>query len=449
MKTAIDFGQLRKGLDAACTVKALGLVSDVVGLLVEVGGISPFLGEMCLTRLADGRELQLEVVGFRRKKALMMPLGFMDGVAPGARVEATGVKAAAMAGPQLKGRVVDGMGRPMDGLGELPPMARMPLSGGDINPLRRKRITEPLDVGVRAINALIPLGKGQRIGIMAGSGVGKSVLLGMMARYTKAGVSVIALIGERGREVREFIEKDLGAEGLSKSVVVVATSDQPPLLRLRAAHLATTYAEYFRDKGEDVLLMMDSATRVAMAQREVGLAAGEPPTTKGYTPSVFALLPKLLERAGNSEASGSITGIYTVLVEGDDMNDPVGDTMRSLLDGHIVLSRDLASRGHYPAIDLRHSVSRLMNDIAGRKQLEAAGRFLEVLSEYAQAEDLINIGAYKRGSNPKIDLAIDMKEKMDTFLRQRLEQRSGYPESLRELHTLFDKEAQGKNEQRT
>lgn len=420
-------------------IKVYGRVVQVIGLLVEVGGISPSLGEICIMHRGGGRgSISFEVIGFRDDRALMMPLGDMEGIGPGCRVEVTGRRAAARLGDGLVGRVVDGMGNPIDGLGDLQLTGEMSIYGQEFNPLIRERISDHLDVGIRAINGLTTIGKGQRIGIMAGSGVGKSVLLGMMARYTKADLSVIALIGERGREVREFIEKDLGPEGLKRSIVVVATSNQPPLIRLRAAHLATTYAEYFRDMGKDVLLMMDSATRVAMAQREVGLAAGEPPTTKGYTPSTFALLPKLLERAGTAPGKGSITGLYTVLVEGDDLNDPVVDAMRAILDGHIVLSRELASRGHYPAIDILHSISRVMVDIVDENQVQAARRFVEVLSDFTRSEDLINIGAYKPGSNPRIDYAISMKEKLDGYLKQGLRERVYFPQSLQLLHKLFD-----------
>lgn len=431
----------RSAIESAGTFRVYGRVVQVVGLLVEVTGITPCLGEVCHACPEGLPPIPLEVVGFREDRALAMPLGGTDGIGPGCRVSATGRKACAEVGDRLVGRVLDGMGNTIDGLDPLPSMQARSIYGAETNPLFKERIAEPLDVGIRAVNALITIGKGQRVGIMAGSGVGKSVLLGMMARYTKADLSVIALVGERGREVREFIEKDLGAEGLRRSVVVVATSDKPPLVRLRAAQLATTYAEYFRGRGMDVLLMMDSATRVAMAQREVGLAAGEPPTTKGYPPSSFALLPRLLERAGTAQGRGSITGLYTVLVEGDDLNDPVVDTMRSILDGHIVLSRDLASRGHYPAIDVLRSVSRVMTDIVDDAQLIAARRLKEVLADYARNEDLINIGAYRPGSNAKVDYAIRMKEKADGFLKQGLKEGVQLPQSLQALYTLFNEEA--------
>jgi flagellum-specific ATP synthase len=419
--------------------KVYGRVNQMVGILLEVGGITPCIGETCVMCPGEGtREMDLEVVGFRGGRALMMPVGAVDGVGPGCRVETTGRKAEAMVGAGLAGRVIDGLGNPMDGKGPVPAASPRSLYGKEINPFTRARIEKPLDVGIRAINSLLTVGKGQRMGIMAGSGVGKSVLLGMMAKYTTADINVIALIGERGREVREFIERDLGTEGLARSVVVVATSDQPPLMRLRAAFLATSAAEYFRDMGRDVLLMMDSATRVAMAQREIGLAAGEPPTTKGYPPSAFALLPKLLERAGTDDGTGSITGFYTVLAEGDDMNDPVADAMRSILDGHIVLSRDIAARGHYPAIDVLQSISRVMPDIVDDNQIKAARRFVEVMADYARNEDLINIGAYKPGSSPKIDFALAMKDRMDAFLRQGLGERATTAETLRDLFRVFE-----------
>ena len=431
----------KAAIGRAGTFRVYGRVVQVVGLLVEVTGMTPCLGEVCHACPEGVPPIALEVVGFREDRILAMPLGGTDGIGPGCRVRATGRKACAEVGDRLVGRVLDGMGNPIDGLDPFPPMAARSIYGAEMNPLFKERISEPLDVGIRAVNALITIGKGQRVGIMAGSGVGKSVLLGTMARYTRADLSVIALVGERGREVREFIEKDLGAEGLKRSVVVVATSDKPPLVRLRAAQLATAYAEYFRGRGMDVLLMMDSATRVAMAQREVGLAAGEPPTTKGYPPSSFALLPKLLERAGTAQGKGSITGLYTVLVEGDDLNDPVVDTMRSILDGHIVLSRDLAARGHYPAIDVLRSVSRVMTDIVDDAQLSAVRRFKEVLADYMRNEDLINIGAYRPGSNAKVDYAIRMKEKADGFLKQGLKEGVQLPQSLQALYTLLNEEA--------
>jgi flagellum-specific ATP synthase len=325
----------------------------------------------------------------------------------------------------------------MDGKGPLRPEAQYPLYAAPLNPMERERILEPVDVGVRAINGLLTLGKGQRIGILAGSGVGKSTLLGMIARHTAADISVIALIGERGRELKDFIERDLGPEGLARSVVVVATSDQPPLVRMRGAYLATAISEFFRDKGRDVILMMDSVTRFAMSSREVGLAIGEPPTSRGYTPSVFGQLPKLLERAGTCVGKGSITGIYTVLVEGDDMNEPIADAVRSIVDGHIILSRDLASQGHYPSIEVMGSISRCMTDVVPREQVNVAHKFLEVMATYRRSEDLINIGAYAKGSNPKIDNAIAMIDRLNGYLKQPVEEKVSFAESARQLAEIF------------
>jgi flagellum-specific ATP synthase len=360
-----------------------------------------------------------------------MPLGDLAGVAPGSRVVLLRERPAVGVGDGLCGRILDGLGRPLDGRGPVEADAEYPLYGQRLNPLDRRPIREPLDLGIRAINALLTCGRGQRLGIFAGSGVGKSALLGMMARYTRADVNVIALVGERGREVREFIERDLGS-GLERSIVVAATSDQPPLVRLRGAFLAITIAEHFRDQGRDVLLMMDSLTRLAMAQREVGLSVGEPPSTRGYTPSVFTLLPRLLERAGQGP-TGSITGLYTVLVEGDDMNEPIADAARSLLDGHVVLSRRLASEGHYPAIDLLASLSRSMVDIVPSDQQARANRVRSWLATHRDAEDLIQIGAYARGSSPAIDEAIANVPAVNTFLRQPLDQRASFEESIAAL----------------
>jgi flagellum-specific ATP synthase len=339
-------------------------------------------------------------------------------------------------GDGILGRVIDGLGHPIDGKGPLNCRESIPIYQAAANPMKKRRIAEPLDLGVRSINGLLTCGRGQRMGIFAGSGVGKSVLLGMVARHTEAKVNVIGLIGERGREVREFIEKDL-QDGINHSIVVVATSDQPPLIRVRAAFLTIALAEYFRDQGNDVLLLMDSLTRFAMAQREIGLAIGEPPTTKGYPPSVFSLLAKLLERAGNGEGEGAMTAIYTVLVEGDDLDDPIADASRSILDGHIVLSRKLANGNHYPAVDVLKSVSRVMKDIVPRQQTEYAGRIIEVLAEYERAEDLINIGAYASGSNKKIDYAISMMEKVKLFLTQKSDEKATLEETINSMRILF------------
>jgi flagellum-specific ATP synthase len=367
-----------------------------------------------------------------------MPLGEVDGIGPGSHITGLQRKTTIALGEGMLGRVVDGLGVPIDGKGPLSVEKASPLSAEPINPLHRDRIAEPLDVGIKAINGLLTCGKGQRMGIFSGSGVGKSVLLGMIARNTSADVNVIALIGERGREVREFIEKDLGEDGLKRSVVVVATAEQSPLVRMKGALSATTIAEYFRDKGNDVLFMMDSITRFAMAQREIGLAAHEPPATKGYTPSVFAMIPKLVERVGNHAAKGSITGLYTVLVDSDDFNEPISDAVRSVLDGHIVLSRHLANHNHYPAIDALASVSRSMIDITDSEHLKYARRLLRIVDTYRKAEDLINIGAYVSGSNPQIDYAISMIEKVNQFMQQSIEEQVGFDETLTMMKQLFN-----------
>jgi len=379
-----------------------------------------------------------EVVGFRDNKTLLMPLGDTRGMEPGCRIVPLGSPAVAPVGKGLLGRVFDGLGRPMDSQGALVSERDYPLYTEPPHPLLRQRVSEPIDVGIKAVNSILTLGKGQRVGIFSGSGVGKSTLLGMMARYTTAEVNVVALIGERGREVREFIEKDLGEEGLKRSVIIVATSDQPPLIRIRGAYLATAMAEYFRDRGNDVLLMMDSITRFAMASREVGLAVGEPPTAKGYTPSVFAQLPKLLERAGTTPGKGSITGLYTVLVEGDDVTEPVADAVRSIADGHIVLSRELANQNHYPAIDVLASISRVMGDIVKEDQILAKNRLLALMAVYKKAEDLINIGAYVEGKNQRIDEAIQKMPAINAFLCQNVQERVSFVDSLNQLKSLFN-----------
>jgi flagellum-specific ATP synthase len=400
-------------------LKVSGKVIQIVGLVVEGYCPTATVGTLCqLIPLGGGAPVPAEVVGFRDSRALLMPLGELRGLGPGSLIQVLRTSATFNVGEQLLGRVLDALGQPLDDLPAPVCPDEFPLYALPASPMARKPILDPLDLGVRAINGLLTCGTGQRMGIMAGSGVGKSVLLGMMAKNTVADVNVIALIGERGREVREFIERDLGPEGLARSVVVTATSDQSPLLRMRGAFVATTIAEYFCNQGKNVLLMMDSVTRFAMAMREVGLAIGEPPTTKGYTPSVFATLPKLLERAGSFKGKGSITGLYTVLVEGDDMNEPVADSVRSILDGHIVLSRDLAARNHFPAIDILNSSSRVMRDIITEEHMEEAGRAREILATYKEAEDLINIGAYAEGSNKRIDYAISRIEAVNGFLRQ-------------------------------
>jgi flagellum-specific ATP synthase len=408
-------------------IKTIGTVKRAVGLVVESLGPPVSIGELCeiVGKDRGSTGIPAEVVGFKDNYVISMPLYKVHGVKLGDKVICRKKKASIPVSPALLGRVVNAMGEPIDDKGPIDALEEYPIQSSETNPLERKNIDETLGTGIRTIDGLLTCGKGQRIGIFGGSGIGKSTLLGMMARYTSADVNVIGLIGERGREVRAFIEKDLGEEGLKRSVVVVSTSDQPPLLRIRAALVATTIAEYFRNLGKDVLLVMDSVTRFAMAQREVGLAAGEPPSSKGYTPSVFALLPRLLERAGNFMSGGSITGFYTVLVEGDDMTEPIADSVRSLLDGHVVLSRELAWRNHYPCIDVLASVSRLMPDLVPQSYMQRAGKIREWLSTYRKAEDMINIGAYAKGSNPKIDMALKKIDAVNSFLIQKSNERVG------------------------
>lgn len=420
-------------------VTTFGKVSKVVGLVAEGGGLKAPLGALCHilpeTGDADAEGIPVEVVGFRDGKLLFMPYGDLRGIQPGSLIRNSSLPPVFPVGEDLLGRAFDAFGVVMGNAGPVRSTGGMPLYADPPPPLARPRITEPLDVGVRAVNSLLTLGKGQRVGIMAGSGVGKSTLMGMMARYTKADVNVIGLIGERGREVVEFMERDLGPEGMRRSVLVIATSDQSPLIRMRAAYAATAVAEYFRDQGKDVLLMMDSVTRFAMAAREVGLAVGEPPTTRGYTPSVFAQLPKLLERAGRSE-KGTITGIYTVLVDGDDFNEPVADSVRSILDGHIVLTRDLADQGHFPAIDVLRSISRLRTDVCSKEIVMAGREVTGNLATFKRVEDMVNIGAYARGSSPEIDKAIDMVPAINAFLRQEVENGQTLEESFAQLQEL-------------
>jgi len=414
-----------------------GKVVDITGIIVRVAGIRASVGDPCVIFTDDGEVKNAEVVGFKDDLALVMIIGDLKGIKPGNRVRALYENNFITVSDDLIGRVINDKVEPLDDKGSIKGEL-YPLYSQPPHPMKRKRISEPLDLGIRAINGLLTCGKGQRIGIMAGAGVGKSVLMGMIARYTEAPVTVVALIGERGREVREFIEKDLGKEGLKKSIVVVATADQPPLSKIRAAYVATAIAEYFRDKGLNVLLLMDSLTRVAMAQREIGLAIGEPPTTKGYTPSVFTLLPKLLERAGTTDGDGSITGIYTVLVEADDLNDPVSDSARAILDGHIVLSRELAMENHYPAIDILASISRLMNDIVDEEHKKLASKLIEVYSIYKKNEDIISLGLYKQGSDPKIDYAISMIDKIKMYLRQGINENRDIADSIQGLYLIFN-----------
>ncbi len=418
----MDLSRFYTRLQAVEPLIEFGIVEKVVGNTIESHGPNVTMGSVCWLD-NQGRRVPVEVVGFTDGKVIAMPLGKIDGVRQGDTLQASGRVANIGMSEQLQGRVLDGLGRPIDDKPLPLQLDRQDLYAEPANPLSRDPIREPLQTGVRVIDGLLTCGLGQRIGIFGGSGVGKSTLLGMIARYTSADINVIALIGERGREVREFIENDLGEEGLKRSIVIVSTSDQPALVRIRAAFAATAAAEYFRDRGYNVMLMMDSVTRFAMAQREVGLAAGEPPSSKGYTPSVFSLLPKLLERSGKF-TKGSITAFYTVLVEGDDMNDPIADSVRSILDGHIVLDRELGSRGHYPCIDVLSSVSRLMSHLVQPEVKNAAYEIRDLMATYKKSEDLINIGAYKRGSNPRIDTAIDRVDAINTFLKQRAEEPS-------------------------
>jgi flagellum-specific ATP synthase len=396
-----------------------GRVVRTIGLVVESSGPRARVGEVCELRRGDGEPpLPLEVVGFREGLLLTVPLGTTTGIRPGDVIVARGGAATVPVGDALLGRVVDGLGRPIDGGGPIGTTDEYPLIPPPLNPLDRDPVVTPIGTGVRAIDGMLTVGRGQRLGLFGGSGVGKSTLLGMMTRGTSADVTVIGLVGERGREVRSFLEHDLGPEGLRRAVVVCSTSDNPSLLRLRAAYTATSIAEYFRDQGKQVLLLMDSVTRFAMSQREVGLAAGEPPTAKGYPPSVFALLPQLLERAGNVRGRGGITAFYTVLVEGDDNTEPIADAVRAILDGHVVLSRDLASSNHYPAIDILQSVSRTMPDVSTVEHRLKAGQVREWLATIRNAEDLVNVGAYVSGSNPRIDEALGRRDSIATFLRQ-------------------------------
>lgn len=433
----IDLQKYRDVLDRKDYAVYYGRVSKVVGLTIESDGPEVDIGELCAIHASRGnRTINAEVVGFKDNKVLLMPLGEMTGIGPGNLVVASNSVLTVGVGEGLIGRVLDGMGNPIDGLGPVKPEAYYPITNSPPHPLNRKRITEPLVLGIKALDGLLTVGKGQRVGIFAGSGVGKSTLIGMIARNTKADINVIALIGERGREVREFLEKDLNEEGLSRSVVIVATSDQPALIRLKGAMLATAVAEYFRNQGRDVLLLMDSLTRFAMAQREIGLAIGEPPVSRGYTPSVFGIMPKLLERSGNSE-TGSITGLYSVLVDGDDMTEPVTDTARGILDGHFVLSRSLANRNQYPAIDVLASISRVMPDVVSPEHRKTANEIKKALAIYKDAEDLINIGAYVRGSNDKIDYSIDVIDSITAFLEQQTDEKFDFEEMLDMLGSVL------------
>ena len=436
MSVRINLERYRNAVATCVPVRTEGQVVQVIGLTIEAQGLMSRVGELCSLHIENGRyPITAEVVGFKGDRVMLMPFAEVAGIQPGTRVTSRGRLFSVPVGPELLGRVIDGLGRPIDQLGPLGVHQHQPLLNDPPAPLRRPRIVHPLATGIRAIDGLLTVGKGQRLGIFAGSGVGKSTLLGMIARNSEADVNVIALIGERGREVQEFLERDLGERGRARSVVVVATSDAPALIRLKAAWVATGIAEFFRSRGLHVNFMMDSVTRFAMAQREIGLAVGEPPALKGYPPSVFALIPKLLERTGTSE-EGTITGFYTVLVEGDDLTEPITDTVRSVLDGHVVLRRELAAQNHYPAIDVLASVSRLMTAVASKEHLAAAGRVRELLAAYENARDLINIGAYVSGSNPTIDQAIALMPEIVAFLRQPMDDPAPWDETLARLMDL-------------
>lgn len=433
----LDSEKVKRIIEEKRTLFYKGHVNEIIGLVIHAHGPKASIGELVYIENETG-QIPAEVVGFRENKTLLMPLENMKGIAPGSIITATGDSLKIKVGPKLIGRVIDGLGQPLDELGELQWETEYPLDQKAPHPLKRKRITDPLPLGIKAIDGLLTCGDGQRLGIFSGSGVGKSTLLGMIARQSSADINVIALIGERGREVREFLEKDLGENGLRKSVVIVASSDQPALVRIKGAFLGTAIAEYFRDQGANVVLMMDSITRFAMAQREIGLAIGEPPATKGYTPSVFALLPRLLERSGTSE-KGSITGLYTVLVDGDDVNEPISDAVRGILDGHIILSRQLASLNHFPAIDVLNSVSRVMVNVVSKDHEKTANRLKELLAVYREAKDLIDVGAYQTGSNPEIDLAIRFMDEINAFLKQDIEEYLNYDNTLELLSALLEK----------
>jgi len=432
----MNWSKYHDRLNQLDVLRVVGKVVQVVGLVVEAQVQGVFVGELCKIVIDSDTIIEAEVVGFREDKVLLMPLGQLGGIRPGSKIYATGKPLEVKVSDKLLGRILDGLGRPSDGKGPIKAEGFAEIDRDPPDPVKRPRIRDVFKTGVKALDSTLTFGNGQRIGIFAGSGVGKSTLMGMLARNCEADINVIALVGERGREVKEFIEEALGEEGLKRSVVVCATSDQPPVIRLKSAMVGTAIAEYFRDQGKNVLFMMDSVTRFAMAQREIGLATGEPPTTKGYTPSVFAMLPRLMERAGTSE-KGSITAIYTVLVEGGDMDEPVADAARGILDGHIVLSRDLAAKNHYPCIEVGHSVSRLFTVINPKDHQEAASKLREILARYYEAEDLINIGAYAKGSNPKIDEAIEKIDDVNAFLKQGIMDYEPYDKTIQTLKGLF------------
>ena len=429
----INWDRYARAVDSCVTVRAEGKVNRVIGLVAQADSLGLSIGSLCSIKGEHGGEIRAEVIGFKGDQALLMPYGSIRGIGPGSRIVPLAQSPVAGVGDGLLGRVIDGLENPIDGKGPVKTEQEYPLYGNPMNPMDRKPIKESMDVGIGAINSMITLGRGQRVAIMAGSGVGKSVLMGMMTKHTEADVIVIGLIGERGREVNDFINDTLGSEGLEKAVVVAATSDSPPLVRIRGAYVATTIAEYFRDQGKNVLLMIDSITRFAMSSRDVGLAVGEPPTSRGYTPSFFVQIPILLERAGYLEGGGSITGIYTVLVEGDDINDPVGDTVRSIVDGHIVLSRDLANRGHYPAIDVLSSISRVMRDVTEEDHLKVREKAVELMAAYKEAEDMISIGAYVSGSDPQVDEARKKMPAINSVLRQGIGKKVDMKQSVQAL----------------
>ncbi|UTR10867.1 flagellar protein export ATPase FliI [Evansella sp. LMS18] len=434
----MNFSSLIEEVKKADPYKQYGKVTQVVGLMIESKGPKVSVGEVCYIHAegASGRRIMVEVVGFRNEKVLLMPFDRIDQISPGSLVEASKKPLEIKVGTNLTGKVLDGLGRPLDDGFQDTGLIPFPTENTPPNPLKRPRIHEPLSLGIRVIDGLFTVGKGQRVGIFAGSGVGKSTLMAMIARKSAADINVIALIGERGREVRDFVERDLGPEGLKNSVVVVATSDQPALMRIKGAMTATAIAEFYRSQGLSVTLLMDSVTRVAMAQREIGLAVGEPPTTKGYTPSVFGLLPKLLERSGTDEA-GSITAFYTVLVDGDDLNEPIADTVRGILDGHLVLDRKLANKGQFPAINVLNSISRIMNDIVSEDHRKAADRFRNALAVYTDSEDLISIGAYKRGTNREVDEAISKYPELINYIKQNTGENVEYDAAVNDLISRF------------
>ena len=438
MKTEINFAKYHAALDNTDTLERAGRVTRIVGLAVEATGPASRIGDICHMYTLDGeRFVRAEIVGFRDGQTLLMPFGSVEGVGLDSYVVYTGNSLRVPVGDQFIGRILNALGETMDALP--PPEVELfyPTESSPPNPLTRERITEALPLGIKAIDGMLTVGRGQRIGIFAGSGVGKSTLLGMMARYTDADINVIILVGERGREVRDFVEKDLGEEGLKKSVLVIATSDQPALMRLKCAMTGTAMAEYFRDKGHKVLLLMDSLTRFAMAQREIGMAAGEPPVSRGFPPSVYSLLPKLLERSGMSD-KGSITGLYTVLVEGDDLNEPISDTVRGILDGHVALSRAIADRNHYPPIDVLASVSRVMPDIIAQRHKQDYGMIKSMIAIYREAEDLINIGAYRKGANPEIDRAVELHPAIQAFLKQTVDEHYSFDETIAMLSGILE-----------